>query len=155
MTQASLFPEDMQTRVRRVDDQILRLLMGERGGPFSLPLRDEEKMVLEHIRYRRGLANAVNLGDIQRHTQLSARTIKLAVRTLRMTFRLPIGSSKHATEGGYYIIVDSADRAAWAKDVTDQVRAEVEVLRAALDDKAGLELLGQLQLEIEAEASHA
>jgi hypothetical protein len=154
MVQTSLFPEDLQTRVRRIDDEILRLLMGKPGGPLQIPLSDEEKMVLENIRYHRGLTNAVNIGEIHAHTKLNVRTIKAAVRTLRLNFRVPIGSCKHATEGGYYIMIDAGDRATWIKDITDQIRAEAAVLRAAADDQAALEMLGQLRMEIEAEASH-
>jgi hypothetical protein len=104
------------------------------------------------------MKNAVNISEIQERAKLSARTIKGAVRSLRINFHLPIASWKHSTDGGYYLIVDDADRAAWVKDVTDQVRAEVAVLRAAAGPKAGLELLGQLQIELTAdseEATHA
>jgi len=37
----------------------LSLLFGARGGPLNLRLADDEKAVLEMIRYRRGAANKV------------------------------------------------------------------------------------------------
>jgi hypothetical protein len=92
--------------------------------------------------------------EIQERTKLEPRTIKQAVRTLRLNFHLPIASWKHAERGGYFLIVDEEDRAAWVKDVLDQVRAELLVLRAAAGAQAGLELLGQLRMEIE-EAARA
>jgi meiotically up-regulated gene 157 (Mug157) protein len=65
-----------------------------------------------------------------------------------MNYRLPIGSSKHGTDGGYFLMITGEDRAIWVKDVLDQVRAELAVLHAAAGQQATLELLGQLQIEV-------
>jgi hypothetical protein len=72
-----------------------------------------------------------------------------------MSFHLPIGSSKHSTKGGYFLMVSDADRAVWRGDVTDQIRAEVEVLRAADGHSGALEVLGQLQMELTVNAKEA
>jgi hypothetical protein len=156
MSQTSLFPESTEKRIQRIDGLILHLICGGSGGPLNLQIRDDEKAVLECLRFRRGLKNALTIREIQLRTKLDARVIKQAVRTLRLTFRLPIGSWKHADKGGYFLIVDDEDLAAWVKDVLDQVRAEIGVLRAAAGHQASLELLGQLQMEVqqENEASH-
>jgi hypothetical protein len=153
----SLFPESQEMRLQRLDAEILHLLMGHAGGTLRFPLDDSEKAVLQCLRYRRGLANAMTIREIQLRTKMEPRSIKQAVRTLRLNFCLPIASWKHADRGGYYLIVDEADRAAWVKDVLDQVRAEVAVLRAAAGRQAGLELLGQLHMEMEqdTEIAHA
>ncbi len=157
--QASLFPESQAEFVERLDSQILALLMGHPGGPLALSLDEGEKAVLRAIRYHRGLDAAINIREIQQQSKLDVRSIKGIIRTLRISFRLPIGSSKHGTEGGYYLILTEADRAAWVKEVFDQVRAEVAVVRAAAGHQAGLELLGQLHMQMqqenEAEATHA
>lgn len=150
-TQASLFPESIAIAIARLDNQILQLLLGAAEPRLRLTLQDPERKVLRAIRYQRGIANAMPIREIAGITSLDARSIKQAVRTLRLEFRLPIGSTKSAAGGGYYIIVDEQDRAAWVKDVLDQVRAEMAVLRAAAGDQAGLELLGQLRIEIESE----
>jgi hypothetical protein len=145
--QPFLFPETPEIFVARLDSEILALLMGQAGGPLSLELEDNEKAVLRTIRFCRGIANAINIRDIQARTHLGARSIKEAVRTLRMSFRLPIGSSKSGTDGGYYLILTDSDRAVWVKTVIDQVRAELAVVRAAAGRQATLELVGQLHLE--------
>ncbi len=103
--------------------------------------------MLRAIRYMRGLANTIPISELQQTTKLSARQIKEVVRNLRISFRLPIGSSKRSGAGGYYLIVSAADRAAWVNDVLNQVRAELAVLRAAAGPQATLELLGQLHME--------
>lgn len=149
MTQASLFPESVELRVSRLDGNIVHLLCGRSGGPLNIALEDTEKHVLDCLRFRRGIKNAMSIREIQERTRLEPRTIKQAVRTLRLNFHLPIASWKHAERGGYFLIVDEEDRAAWVKDVLDQVRAELLVLRAAAGAQAGLELLGQLRMEIE------
>lgn len=157
MTQTSLFPESIEMRVQRVDANILHLLCGGVGGALHATLEDSEKAVLDCLRYRRGIRNAMTIREIMLRTKLDARAIKQAVRALRLMFHLPIGSWKHSDRGGYFIICDQEDQAAWVKDVLDQVRAEISVLRAAAGPQAGLELLGQLQLEAqqESEAAHA
>lgn len=158
MTQPSLFPESANERTVRLDAEIANLLYGAGGGPLGLCLADDERAVLGMIRYRRGAASAIKLRDIQSHTRLDVRAIKGAVRTLRLNFGLPIGSSKLADAGGYFLMITAEDRAIWRKDVTDQVRAQMDVLRAADGRQAALEALGQLREELltmPEEGSHA
>ena len=154
MTQTSLFPESIETRQQRIGAEMDNLLCRRPGGPLNLQLEDDERNVLECLRYRYRIRNAMPIREIQLRTKLDARVIKQAVRTLRINFQLPIGSWKDASRGGYFIIVDDEDRAAWVKDVLDQVRAEISVLKAAAGRQAGLELLGQLQLEAQKESAH-
>ena len=156
-TQVSLFPESADKRMERVDELILHLICGGAGGPLNLQLEDNEKTVLQCIRFKRGLKNAMTIREIHERTQLDPRTVKQAVRTLRINFHLPIASWKHSDRGGYYLIVDDADRSAWVKDMTDQIRSELAVLRAAAGHQSHLELLGQLQIEAgqEGEGGHA
>lgn len=149
-TQPSLFPESREVAIARLDSEILMLLMGHAGGSLGIDLDVAEKNVLRAIRYMRGLSSTIPISELQRITKLSARQIKEVVRTLRMNFHLPIGSSKRSGTGGYYLIVTAADRAAWVKDVLDQVRAELAVVRAAAGPQATLELLGQLHMEAKA-----
>ena len=153
--QPSLFADSRELRVQRIDQEILNLLTGIPGGPLSLRLTDDERQVLAMIRYRRGASNAIKLAEIQQRTRLNVRTIKDAVRTLRMNFHLPIGSSKHAENGGYFLMITPEDRAIWRKDVLDQARAQLAVLRACDGRQAALEALGQLRAEMESEAPHA
>jgi hypothetical protein len=155
-TQPSLFADAREVRIQRIDQEILNLLTGIAGGPLGLRLTDDEREVLTMIRYHRGAASAIKLADIQQRTRLNVRTIKDAVRTLRMNFHLPLGSSKHAETGGYFLMISSEDRAIWRKDVLDQARAQLAVLHACDGRQAALEALGQLRAELESrEESHA
>ena len=147
-TQTSLFAEPQETAIARLDSTILALIMGYSGGPLGLKIEEREKCVLRAIRYRRGQANAITIAELSQQIRLDARAIKSAIRALRINFHLPIGSSKNGTEGGYFLMITEDDRAVWAKDVLDQVRAEIAVLRAGAGQHATLELLGQLQLEV-------
>jgi hypothetical protein len=159
MVQSSLFPESSESRIQRLDADILSLLVGRAGGPLNLTLGDDEKTVLSMIRYHRGAKSAIPLREIQRQTKLDVRSVKQAVRTLRMDFHLPIGSSKSAESGGYFLMVTAEDRAIWSKDVIDQARAQLNVLKAVNGKHATLEVLGQLREEFggpaEMEASNA
>jgi hypothetical protein len=110
--------------------------------------------VLTAIRFRRGAHRAITLCEMQQQMEitkdgkLSDRLIKKTVRSLRLHFHLPIGSSKQGAEGGYYIILTDEDRSVFRNSVLDQIRAELEVLKSVDGPQAALELLGQLQLEV-------
>jgi hypothetical protein len=147
LTESTLFQESREALVERFDAEILALLTGHAGGPRGLTLEEDEKEVLRRLRYRRGLANAVPIRELEDGTKLSPRSIKEIVRNLRLNFRLPIGSSKRGSHGGYYLMVTAEDEAAWINDVLSQVRAEVEVLRAAVRKRESLERIGQLAME--------
>lgn len=149
-TQPTLFPESPEAAIMRLDQSILTLILGYPGGPLGLALDSEAKAVLGCIRYQRGLTNTITISDIQERTKFNVRQIKKAVRTLRLNYNLPIGSSKRGNDGGYYLMISQDDQTAWVKDVLDQVRAELAVLRAAAGPQVTLELLGQLQLEVKA-----
>ena len=147
----SLFPEAPEEIRVRVDSEIATLLLGISGGPLGIPINSDARRVLGAIRYHRGRANAIRIDTIRVKTDLGDRAIKKAVRDLRLTYRLPIGSSKRADGGGYYLMLTPEDRAAWMKDVLDQVRAEVEVLASAAGQQAALEMLDQLRIAAQAE----
>ena len=144
----SLFPETADQAAARIDAEIVRLLFGGCSGPLDLFLADDERIVLAAVRFHRGRDRAISIDELQQHTHLNGRSIKAAVRGLRMNFHLPIGSSKHSTKGGYFIILTPEDLSVWQADVLDQVRAELAVLRAAAGHQAGLEMLGQLRDEM-------
>lgn len=154
MTPQSLFPDfapSIEDRIQHIDGEILELLCGKPGGPLGLTLSDDEKRVLTAIRYRRGSHRAITIREMleQMHgVRLSDRQVKKSVRTLRVQFHLPIGSSKQGSEGGYFIMLTEEDHAILRNQVLDQVRAELEVLRSVDGPQAALELLGQLQLEV-------
>jgi hypothetical protein len=158
MTPQSLFPDlepTIESRTQRIDADILSLLCGKSGGPLGLHLGDEEKRVLSVVRFRRGSANAITIKEIQARMRdgsageaLSDRQIKQCVRTLRIEFHLPIGSSKRGSEGGYFVMVTKEDHAILHNQVMDQVRAELAILNAIDGREATLELLGQLSMEV-------
>lgn len=147
--QSSLFPEHPADAAARRDAAILLLLSGHVGGPRQMPLGQDEKNVLRCIRYQRGRAHAVSISAIREKTGLNPRQIKSAVRSLRLNFSLAIGSSKHAGDGGYYLIVDKEDLDSFIATALDQVKAEIEVVRAVGGRQAALDLVGQLSLEVQ------
>lgn len=145
--QLGLLPQAREDLIERLDDEILWLLTGRSGGPLDLTPTDDEKAVLRAIRYRRGAGHAMPIRELQEITKLDVRAIKQTVRSLRCNFHLPVGSSKNATAGGYFLMITPDDVAIWRNDVISQVRAEVSVLRAAAGRQTALEMLGQLQME--------
>lgn len=138
--------------IQRLDASINDLLFGRSGGPFGLTLGGDEKAVLRCVRYQRGLANTISIREIEQRTRLNPRTIKNAVRGLRMSFHLPIGSSK--SSGGYYLMVTKEDRDAWVNDVVRQMRAEGSVLRAAAGHQAYMELASAMNADAAAQEAN-
>ena len=148
----SLFPDlgpTIEQRIQQIDAEILNLLMGKSGGPLGLCLSDDQKLILRALRYRRGAANAISIRELQttRGAIMSDRAIKAVVHELRTTYRLPIGSNK-GTPAGYYIMISPEDHAILRAQILDQVRAELEVLKATSGPHAAIELLGQLRIEV-------
>lgn len=151
MTGETLFTSidagDRESRSHWIDLQIGRLMYG--GSDLGVTLAPPEKAVLGCIRFHRGAEHAVSIRTIAFRTSLDARQIKNAVRTLRCNFHLPIGSSKHATKGGYFIILTPEDQAIFDGDFLGQIRAQVDAHRAVSGPHRTRELLGQLQMEIQ------
>jgi hypothetical protein len=149
---ASLFPDfeevNKQNRSDEIDQKIVELLTRKAMSVTGLPLEEDEYYVLKAIRFHRGHKNAISIRELTSKLNLGVREIKQIVRTLRMDFRLPIGSSKSATDGGYFIILTPEDMAAYVRGPLDQIRAELEVVHAVAGQAAALEILGQLQLEL-------
>lgn len=154
MTEQSLFPESIEQRRQRIDGEIEWLLFGNAGGPSHLVLNNNERRVLAQIRYRRGAVKAITIAEMREALgrtsagPLTDREIKNIVRALRLQFHLPIGSSKRGSAGGYFVMLTGEDHAILRAQVIDQVRAELDVLKAVDGPHAALELLGQLQLEV-------
>ena len=155
----SLFPDlgpTIEERIKEIDLEIERLLYG--GQVAGVSLSDDEKRILGRIRYRRGAANAIPIAQIRSALAnidgefygFSDREVKGIVRTLRIQFRLPIGSNK-GNPGGYYIMISPEDHAILRSQILDQVRAELAVLKATSGPYAARELLGQLRIEAESQ----
>lgn len=146
-TQPGLFPETPQERADRIDAEILTLLLGKPGGAFSETLAEDERAVLQAIRFHRGRDKAITIREIQLTTQLSDRQIKKAVRNLRMNFRVPIAASKDGLCGGYYLWMTAEDLAGWKSVMLDQLLAEIALFRAVTTEEAALEIVTALRLE--------
>lgn len=149
MTPQPLFANLPEERAAALDQDIDMLLRGVLGAPFGLSMENAEKAVLARIRYHRGAANPITIRELQAKTGFGEREIKAIVRKLRLSFRLPIGSSKHAGVGGYFLILSDDDLRVFLTGPLQQVRAELEVVRAVGGARAARELLGQLSLEVQ------
>jgi hypothetical protein len=144
----SLFPETPEERAARVDAEILALLLGKPGGKYGETLGDDERAVLQAIRFHRGRDKAITIREIEQLASLSDRQIKKAVRNLRMNFRVPIAASKNGLSGGYYLWMTADDLAGWKAVMLDQLRAEIALFRAVTSEEAALEIVTALRAEV-------
>lgn len=150
-TQPQLFElrpaeEIERERTAEIDRRIQDLLTGK-AVVLGFTLSEQEKAVLGAIRYKRGAAHAIPVRELSRRFGLDDRRLRQIVRSLRLNYRLPIGSSRDATGGGYYIIVSADDLLTYLKGPLEQVRAELQVVEAVAGKQAARELLGQLRLD--------
>jgi len=148
VTPQSLFPESEQQRGEALDQEIVRLIHGQPGGPFEQCLSGDEQAVLSAIRFHRGAKNAVTIREMRSRLQLSDREIKGIVRALRISWHLPIGSSKDSVDGGYFLILSAEDQEVFDANFLDQIRAQVQAHRCVSGPARTRELLGQLSLEV-------
>lgn len=144
MIQTGLFPETVDEREKRIDAEILALLTGKPGGAFNETLKDDERAVLQAVRFHRGIARTITIREIQRTTDLSDRQIKKAVRALRLNFRVPIAASKNGNAGGYYLWMTREDLEAWKSVQLDQMRGEIALFRAVTSEEAALDIAREL-----------
>lgn len=148
----SLFPDaelTKQQRAEQLDQQIVALICGQAGGPYGIHLSADESAALRIIRFHRGVENAISIRTLRERLRKSDRDIKKIVRNLRVSFHLPIGSSKDSTDGGYFLILTPEDQRVFDASFLDQVRAQVQAHRCAAGPQRTRELLGQLLLEVE------
>lgn len=93
----------------------------------------------------RGAAKAIQIGRLAEMLKGSPRDIKNDVRELRLRFKVRIGSSRDAVNGGYYLITNSKEALDTARPFVEQAKAEFEIARAILEPHEMRELEGQLR----------
>jgi hypothetical protein len=151
MSTPSLFANLPEERAAALDQRIGELLYSQGRNKFGDTLSPEERGVLRCIRFHRDSSRPITIREIAALTHLSERRIKAAVRALRLSFSVPIGAAKSGPEGGgYFLMLNPRDLAIFLASQTQQVIAEVALLKEFGGSQAALELLGQLQLEMKA-----
>jgi hypothetical protein len=119
---------------------------------FALPFPEmtaTEQRVYYEISWRHGQQYAIPIAEIQRHTGLSERTIKDAVRTLRLAHLQPIASRRQPPYG-YFMIGTAAELEETVHAMRSQAIEELRVCFALLGrNRSRLrELLGQMEIEV-------
>ena len=143
----SLFANLPEERAAALDQRIHDLLIGKPGGRFGSSLNDKEKAVLRGIRYHRSSAQPVTIRELIQKTKLDARAIKNAVRSLRLSYDIPVGASRDGEEGGYFLMLNREDLDLFLASALRQIQGELQVVRAVGGSSAAQELLGQLALD--------
>lgn len=133
-------------RAEQLDQTLVALIYGQRAGMYGADLSGEQRLVLKSLRYHTSSANPITIRELREKTGLSEREVKDCVRTLRLTFRVPVGSSRNGERGGYFLILTDEDLALFLSGALRQIQAELEVVRAVAGPDRVAELLGQLSL---------
>lgn len=143
----TLFDHQLQPRADfQADREIMALISGHGTGRFGEHLSAEESAVLKIVRFHTSSANPITIRALRERTKLSERQIKDCVRTLRLNFRVAIGSSRNGERGGYFLILTPEDMSIFLSSAMRQIQAELEVVRAIAGPERVAELLGQISL---------
>jgi hypothetical protein len=143
---------DFRETVHREIEKILRC-----NDPR--PLDELERDILLLLSSHLGRQHAITAAEIAQALgmpagEASRRLITDAVRSLRITFRAPIGAAK-GPHPGYFIICDAEDQRCAAAHLAREIRRLAEAHRALAGPKATVELLGQLRLQTQEEERDA
>jgi hypothetical protein len=142
--QPSLFPETTEGRAHRIDVMILDVLCGR----AAYPVNDRQRALLDVLRMRRGRQRAISIGELGERLKLNPRAVKLEIADLTVRFRLPIGSSRDAAEGGYYLVMTHDEAIDSAAPHIHQGIAHFKRAAVLLDKHDLNVMLGQLLLQL-------
>ena len=95
---------------------------------------------------RQGRVKAIAVGELAERLRCTPRDVKGDVRDLRLLFRVRIGSSRDAENGGCYLITTKDEALDTARPFVKQAQAEFAVAKAILEPHEMKELEGQLRL---------
>ena len=142
----NLFETYADKVMRRVDE----VLAGENcKWPPSLRVKD----FLRALRNHQGKDRAVSLGLLCELLRLTPREGKKIVEELRIDFRVQLGASREADNGGYYLISNQEES---IESSAQMVHQAVTMLRVAAAMRGGGEaiqqMLTQLSLELQEDA---
>jgi hypothetical protein len=146
--QKSLFPtppETSEERAQRIDAMVLNVLCGK--TPYSLS--EGQRLLLNLLRYRRGIAKAISIGEIGERLRMTPRQIKGDIADLTVRFRLPIGSSRDPSTNGYYFPMTHQECLDSATPHIRQGLAHFRRVQVLLDKHDLNDLLGQYSLDLE------
>ncbi|HEY4358239.1 MAG TPA: hypothetical protein VGN16_21010 [Acidobacteriaceae bacterium] len=115
--------------------------------PDGLLPTTRQQAILRIIADKRGLKNAILVGRLAELLKATPRQIKDDIRDLRLLFKVRIGSSRDAIDGGVYLITTKEEALDTARPFLRQASAELAVARAILEPHELAELEGQLRLE--------
>ena len=111
----------------------------------------DEQSVWHYIANHRGRDNAIGARDLAQLTRIPERRVRSIVRSLRLNFHKPIGSTTHAPAGFY--LCTSADelrewRERWRRHAVKELKMAYDTDKFNIDD-----LLSQIRLELEQETT--
>ena len=127
-----------------LDSRVLEILLG-RAGPVKLTGRHHD--LLQQLRGHQGARNPLPLSQIVKHTGMTARNVKAAVKTLVEDFGLPIGASRQEPYG-YFLCVTAEDFDIAVRALVSEVESLSARIRALGGSQALKEILGQERLDI-------
>lgn len=132
--------------IAALDALIHETLWGSKAS--TMPAKARQLLMI--LRWHKGTANARPLGSIAETLKTTEREVKQHAKTLTEEFGIPIGASRQQPHG-YYLCVTAEDYAAACRPYIHEVQSLVRRLHALHPTPRLSEILGQLQLELDAE----
>lgn len=122
------------------------------SAPVVATLSADERAVLAILSAARGASKAIGIEEIESKTGLNYRAVTSTIERLRTVHKRMIGSSR-GTPHGYFIIESAQDLGQTIKPLKNQAIAMLHVVASLQGPRKSRlhELLGQLQIELDAE----
>lgn len=143
---ATLFDAQIPQRER----SLVRAAEVCRHGFQPYPPSDLQRALLRVLQMHVGRDRAVSVGELAEQLKSTPREVKGLVRDLRMRpFRVPIGSSRSQSDGGYFLCATAEERVQTARQYSQQALSELKVRRDLLEPHELAEEMGQIQLQLQ------
>jgi hypothetical protein len=117
------------------------------NGYRGAMLTDRQRVLLRLLADRKGIARAIQIGELAERLKTTPREIKATVRDLRLLFRVRVGSSRNGESGGFYLIATKRELFDTVRPFIRQAQSEFEIPKALCEPHELAELEGQLRLD--------
>ena len=142
-------PHDLFTTFAdRVMDRVDEVLSNRE---CKWPPSEDQRRLLGMLKARRGRENAVPIGEICERLRMTPRQVKDLVQDLRLNFRVQIGASRDASEGGYFLGTNREEMVASSNQMLHQAVTMLKVVHVMRAEHDSEDLLRQVRLALEEE----
>jgi len=119
------------------------------------PPSEDQRNLLGMLKARRGRERAAPIGEICERLRITPRQVKDLVQDLRLNFRVQIGASRDASDGGYFLGNTREEMVVSSTQMLHQAITMLRVVHVMRAEHDSEDLLRQVRLALTQEIPHA